>query len=229
MTVNVKGTLVIPDEFVTLGNDGTKEITLVGEGNGATIDFTNSYLSRIQMKNEAGKLHFKNLTLKNSVRQPDTWDVYDINFYKTSVTFEGVTFAKSISLDPAGNTGFEVSMKNCTITETVTDSYALWICAGANVNLDGCKIDGPRAIKISDEYHKEGALITTLACNDCTFKSTKKAAVLVGSNAGANITFTGTTDITGVTADNVNAVWNDSDYKDYYDKVTVTGATMVQE
>ena len=54
-------------------------------------------------------------------------------------------------------------------------------------------------------------------------------SVLVTSTAGANIIWGEGNDITEVTADTVNAVWNDADRTAAWDLVTVTGCTKFQE
>ena len=51
---------------------------------------------------------------------------------------------------------------------------------------------------------------------------------MVKSAAGADIALNNV-DISGVTADSTNAVWNDSDASAYFDLVTVTGGTKAQE
>lgn len=114
--------------------------------------------------------------------------------------------------------------------------YALWICAGADVTLNGCTINSVnlnagnknRAIKIADEYVTAPTL-TKLSVNGTTIISQKKAAVLVTSTAGANIVWGAGNDISRVAADTVNAVWNDSDRTAAWDLVTVTGCTKAQE
>ena len=87
-----------------------------------------------------------------------------------------------------------------------------------------------RGIKISDEYIDGDAAtaMSYLNIKNSTFKSDKKAAVLVGSKGGATITVDGL-DISGVAADQTNAVWVDGDYLDYANLVTVAGATVINE
>ena len=85
-----------------------------------------------------------------------------------------------------------------------------------------------RAIKIADQYITNPQL-TKLAVSGTTFKSQKKAAVLVTSTAGANIVWGEGNDISEVQADNVNAVWNDAARAAAWDLVTVTGCTKKQE
>ena len=66
---------------------------------------------------------------------------------------------------------------------------------------------------------------TTLSVSNSTFVSKSKSAVIVGSTAGADITWGSGNDISNVSADTVNAVWVDEDWKDYDDLVIVTGCS----
>ena len=122
-------------------------------------------------------------------------------------------------------------------TNTPSDNYALWMQTGTDVTLNGCTVNAlsangknNRGIKISDQYIDGDAatVISYLNIKNSTFKSNKKAAVLVGSKGGATITVDGI-DISGVAADQTNAVWVDADYLDYANLVTVTGATVINE
>ena len=69
---------------------------------------------------------------------------------------------------------------------------------------------------------------TTLKISNAKFTTVKKAAIMVDSPAGADITCENI-NIENCTADSKNVVWVDSDAASYYDLVTVTGATKFQE
>ena len=84
-----------------------------------------------------------------------------------------------------------------------------------------------RGIKIADEYVSEPACVT-LNVNNSAFFTGKKAAVLVTSTAGADITFTNS-NILGCSADPINPVWVDEDRADYASQVTVNGGNAVVE
>jgi len=125
-------------------------------------------------------------------------------------------------------------MKNVTITDSHnTDTYALWITTeGQTVNIDGLTIDmlaatDGRGIKIDDQYVDPSSKVY-LNVSNATFKTEEKAAILVKSPAGADITLSNV-DITGVVADTTNAVWVDSDAVAYADLVTVSGGTVINE
>ena len=104
--------------------------------------------------------------------------------------------------------------------------------------MDGCTVNSAgRAIKISDQYVDQAERqLTKLTVKNTSFTSVKKAAILVGSTAGANITLENV-DISGVSADTTNAVWVDNGtqtethetYTDYADLVIVTGGTKINE
>ena len=238
--VKVNGKIYVPDEFFTLGGANTANVVIEGNDDASELQFTNSYLAAIAMKNLKGLLTLKNLKV-SSTRPAGTWNVYDITFWQTSVEMENVHFSHAVALTPFNNGGFKtynpdykVTMKNCTITDPRTDDcYALWIQAGAgNVTLDGCTISGNRAIKVADQYVTEDdgkpveVYPTILNCNNCKFVSSKKAAVYSSTIGGGTFTFTGTNDITGVKADTKNHVWIDPGYASTASKIKVVGATF---
>ena len=86
-----------------------------------------------------------------------------------------------------------------------------------------------RGIKIDNQYvNAADEAKVTLIVKNTTFKTEEKAAIIVKSIKGADITLDNI-DITGVKADKENAVWVDENAKDYYDLVTVKGGTKAQE
>ena len=118
-------------------------------------------------------------------------------------------------------------MTGVEINET-HDYYALWIEAkGQNVVINGLTVNSGRGIKI-DEQYLDSPTKVTLNVSNADFNIKKKAAILVKSAAGADITLS-TIDISGVVADQINAVWVDGDSADSYDLVTVTGGNKKQE
>jgi hypothetical protein len=104
----------------------------------------------------------------------------------------------------------------------------MWISAkGQDVKINGLTINSTgRGIKIDEQYVDAPAKVT-MKVENATFKTAKKAAILVKSVAGAAIALNNV-DITA-TPDTVNAVWVDSDSAAYADKVTVTGGNVVVE
>ena len=220
------------------GGENTKTITIIGNGNKVIFNKLNSNLSQINCN--GAKLVIKNATVAVGTDDAtrSTWDAHDIVF-KGDVAFENVTFERAVAIN--GNASF----KNCTISDKNANAevYMLWIQAGSNVTLDNCTIDGKsntthgnRAIAIKDQYVANAGM-TTLTINGGKISSDKKAAVIVSTLGGANITVTGTVDITGVAKDQTNLVWKDSGsnpdngiaYSTAYDKITVRGASCIVE
>ena len=220
------------------GGENTKTITIIGNGNKVIFNKLNLNLSQINCN--GAKLVIKNATVADGTDDAtrSAWDAHDIVF-KGDVAFENVTFERAVAIN--GNASF----KNCTISDknANAETYMLWIQAGSNVTLDNCTIDGKsntthgnRAIAIKDQYVANAGM-TTLTINGGKISSDKKAAVIVSTLGGANITVTGTVDITGVAKDQTNLVWKDSGsnpdngiaYSTAYDKITVRGASCIVE
>ena len=201
-----------------LGGANTEEIIINGNGHEFMLDST--YMSTLTTTNPNAKVIINDADL-NSNKASGTWDIYDFNF-SCDVELNNVNVLKSLALEA------DAKLTNVTITES-HDYYAIWVCAnGQTVELDNVNINSQgRAVKIDAEYVDAPALVTFVVKNS-SFASNKKAAILVDTPAGANITVQNL-DISGCKADTVNAVWVDSDSKDYADKVTVTGASKYIE
>jgi hypothetical protein len=99
----------------------------------------------------------------------------------------------------------------------------MWITAeGQNINIDGLTINSDgRGIKIDEQYVDAPAVVNMMVKNS-TFKTAKKAAILVKTVAGANITLENV-NIADVAADKDFAVWVDEDAAAHADKVVVYG------
>ena len=213
---------VKPYDQKPLGGEKTKQIIIDGQGHKLTFNNTNSDWNNITWGD--AKLVIKNAVIDNSGYNAagGAWNSHNITF-KGNVELENVTFLNAVALDGTA------SLKNVTISDpTATqDTYMLWICAGSNVTLDGCTINGNstagkanRAIAIKDQYVTDPGM-TTLVVKNSTITADKYAAVLVTSAGGANITMENV-DISG-TQDNTNAVWYDGDGAN----ITVTGCTKM--
>ena len=236
-----------PDNAKCYGGPETQSITIIGQGiDNTTINGVNTYRSWFNTKNPDCVVTLKNLTATSSGNSANTWDGYDFAF-SGAINAENVKFLKPVALS---NEGKKTYFKNVMIdaTNTPSEAYALWICAGTDVTLENCTLDGVnadpsngrknRGMKISDQYCYNGGAVPTMAyltVKNCVVRGDKKAAILVGNVAGATINVE-TIDITGVTADNVNAVHIDNGknekglkYTDYMDLVTVTGANCIVE
>ncbi|OUP19205.1 hypothetical protein B5F32_09775 [Parabacteroides distasonis] len=201
-----------------LGGADTKNITI--DLNGKTLNFTTSYMSAIGANNPDATITIKNGTVTSTGNSATTWNINDVTFANCNYVIENVTFNKEVALTNAGKS---VTMNDVTINGT-GDYYALWISAkGQTVKVDNLKINtSGRGIKIDEQYVGAPAKVT-LDISNSTFKTTKKAAIMVKSVEGADITVSDI-DISNVTADKVFAVWVDEDAKANADKVVVNGA-----
>ena len=219
------------DFYNKLGGPETTVINIDGNGNALTVNST--YRNHIWTDNNA-KIVLKNVTMDSNYKVGgSTWDDYGLIF-DCPTEFTNVTFNRQLALSRP----YKHILNNVTINQTAAtdDMYALWIQAGADVTFNGGTVNSinpnsgslNRAIKIADEYITDPQL-TKLNVSGVTFKSQKKAAVLVTSTAGADIIWGTGNDISGVAADHTNAVWNDADRTAAWDLITVTGCTKYQE
>ena len=233
ININGRASFDKSDFYAQFGGASTKTITIDGGAAGAELNIVSRYRNHIDTKNNA-TLILKNLTISSNYKvEGSTWDDYAIIFDCPTI-IENVTFTRQVALGK--NQKHELSKVTINQTAATGDMYALWLEAGVDVTLKDCMINSinpnagslNRAIKIADEYITNPQL-TKLAVSGTTFKSQKKAAVLVTSTAGANIVWGEGNDISEVAADNVNAVWNDADRTAAWNLVTVTGCTKKQE
>ena len=206
-----------------LGGENTKAITI--DLNGKKLNITTTYWSAIGAKNADAKITIKNGSMTSTGNSANTWNARDVRFSNCDYVIENVTFDKAIAFD---NVGHEVTLKTVTINET-TDNYAVWITAeGQKITIDGLNINSAgRGIKIDEQYVDTPAKVT-LNVSNANFNTAKKAAILVKSAAGADITLNNI-NISGVVADTINAVWVDEDSATYANLVTVTGGKVITE
>ena len=202
-----------------LGGENTQEITI--DLNQKTLNVTTTYWSALGSVNPDATITVKNGTMVSTGNSATTWNANDLRFCNCNWVFEDVTFNKEVALDNAGKS---TTMNNVTINGT-GDYYALWITAeGQTVNIDGLVINTEgRGIKIDEQY--VDAEKVALAVSNSTFKTAKKAAIVVKSVAGADIKVDNV-DISGVAADRNNLVWIDEDCIASYDTVDLTGGSI---
>lgn len=223
VTVNVEAW-----QTAAFGGDKTKEIVIDLGGKTLTFNNTNSDWDNVSIANEA-TLVIKNGKITNTGYNDGPWNRHDINF-ACKVKLEDVTSDKAIAL------AADSDLKNVTIEDkNNTDTYALWIkTLGQTVNMSDCKIlmtdcVNGRGIKIANQYiSTDDEKAVTLNVSGTTFKTLKKAAVLVTSTKGATISWSAN-DISEVAADQANGVWVDADCADYADLVAVTGGSKIVE
>ena len=223
LPINLLGSQTPGSGEYKLGGADTKNITI--DLNGKTLNLTTSYMSAIGAKNADATITIKNGAVTSTGNSATTWNINDVTFANCNYVIENVTFNKEVALTNAGKS---VTMNDVTINGT-GDYYALWISAkGQTVKVDNLKINtSGRGIKIDEQYVGAPAKVT-LDISNSTFKTAKKAAIMVKSVEGADITVSDI-DISNVTADKVFAVWVDEDAKANADKVVVNGALMKVE
>ena len=217
LPISSLGTMTGGSGEYKLGGEATEEITI--DLGGKTLNITTTYWSNLGAKNANALFTIQNGTMTSS-QATGTWNSYDLTFSNCDYVFENVKFAKAVAFDNAGKA---VTMKNVTINET-HDYYAMWITAtGQTVNIDGLTINAEngRGIKIDEQYVGTPAKVT-LNVKNATFKTAKKAAIVVKSAAGADIALENV-NIANVAADPAFAVWVDEDAAAYADLVNVTG------
>lgn len=205
------------------GGENTESVTI--EGGNHTLTYTDSYRTYVQSK---GVLTLNNMKLNRTTTNTDTHFYNNNMSFSTPVVMNNVVFNKGILLSGAS----KHILNNVTINKANVATYAMFIMAGCDVEIDGLKVnataEGTRAIKIADEDITNPGL-TKLSVKNSTFVSQKKAAVLVTTNGGAEITWGENNNIEGVVADTVNAVWVDEDRPATYDSIEVIGCTKILE
>lgn len=216
------------DAYLKLGGAETDSIIIDGSGivageKNKTLTLATTYWSRLNTVNPDATIIIRNANLTSS-QETGTWNSYDVTF-QCNVKLENVVLKKAVALDNAGKTSV---LNNVTINET-HDYYAMWISgAGQTVNIDGLTINSAGSgIKIDDQYVDNPEKVT-LDVKNAKFTTAKKAAIMVDSKAGADITLENI-DIENVANDNVNAVWVDEGAADTYDLVNVTGGSKILE
>ena len=205
-----------------LGGEDTETITI--DLNGYKMNITTNYWSAIGAKNDDAVFTIKNGTMTSS-QATGTWNSYDLTFANCNYVIENVVFDKAIAFTNANKS---VSMTNVTINET-HDYYALWISAkGQNVEIDGLTVNSAgRGIKIDEEYVNDSVAKVTLNVSNAVFNTNKKAAIVVKSVKGADITLSNVN--IENTLDTIHTVWVDEDAAQYADLVTVTGGEKANE
>lgn len=207
-------------QTLAIGGDTTETITINGNGKTLTFNKKNSDWNNIATNNDA-TLILNNMTITDSGYNNGPWNRYDLNF-ACDVELNNVTAKKALAFKS------DAILNNVTINES-GDNYAIWIQPnGQTVEIDGLTVNSAgRGIKIDEQYIDAPAKVA-LSVENAIFTTAKKAAILVKSVAGAEITLTNV-NIDGVAADNKNAVWNDSDAAVNYGKIEVDGGTLAQE
>ncbi len=200
----------------------TNSITINANGKTITLDQTNSDWSSIGMANQNGKFVINNAKVVKTGHGATSgaWNKHAVIF-DCLVEMNNVEFNNSLAVKNG-------AVLNDVVIKEANGYYGLWITAnGQEVVMNGGAINatnGGRGIKIADEY-VDNVETVELSVTDTVFNTAKKAAVLITSNEGANITVENI-DITNVKEDNTNVVWVDEDRVEGYNASTVTGGTI---
>ncbi len=202
----------------------TQNIVIDGKGYVLTLNQNNSDWASIGLAN-GSKLVLSNMTIEKT-GYGDTsgaWNTHAIIF-SCPLEMNNVTVNNGIAVQ-AGAT-----LNGVTINEA-NGYYGLWINGnGQEVTVNGGAINatnGGRGIKIADQYIDAPAQVT-LNVDGTVFNTAKKAAVLVTSTAGAQITATNV-DITNVASDNTNFAWVDEARANYFGNVTLNNGNAYVE
>lgn len=223
LPITALGSITAGSGEYKLGGANTDNIII--NLNGKKLNITTTYWSAIGANNDNATITIKNGSMTSTGNSAGTWNAYDVRLCNCNYVIEKVTFDKAVAIDNAGKS---TTMKKVTINAT-GDVYALWITAeGQNVTIDGLTINSEgRGIKIDEQYVAAPEKVI-LNVSNATFNTVKKAAILVKSAAGADITLDNV-NIDNVKGDSTNAVWNDANSAASFDKITVVGGTIAQE
>ena len=211
---------------------GAETQSIIVNGNGHTLTYEDTYRTYVNLTNTEATLTLNNLKFVHSQSHTDP----NTHYHNYCVSFNANVVANDVDFNEGivVGAGFKGVFNKVAFHKTKFTGSALWIAAGGDVTLEDCSFDyvdgvNARAIKIFDENVGGELLPANLAVNNTTFKAYKKAAVLVSSKGGANITWGAGNDISAVLEDSVNAVWVDEDYAQAYSLTTVTGCTKFLE
>ena len=204
--------------YWNMGGANTESITI--DGHGFKLTLASTYRSYFNLANADGVLTLKNMTLTNAHRGTHFFD-YTTHF-NCDVVAEDVVFEKS----PLVTSGTTAVFTDCKFAQTGSDIYGMWIMSGSNVTVNSCEVTTDRGFKIADEDSAHE--LTVLNVSNTKFDTNKKAAILVTTNYGAEITVSNL-DITNCAADSENEVWIDDGRTATADLITVTGGNVIIE
>lgn len=199
-----------------IGNENTESITIDGGNHALNLIGTDTDWS--SLGNAGGKLVFKNITINKTEGGNGAWNNHAFNI-TSYVEFDNVTVNNAVTIHDGGK------FNNTNFYEA-GEYYTLYIPAvDQDVVIENCNFEATnsgRGIKVIEQYVSEAEKAPVdITVTGSTFKTAKKAAILVTSTEGANIIASGN-NIEEVAADSTNLVWVDSDLPASYPKVKVT-------
>ena len=197
----------------------------------ASASYNGSYVTFRTINPEA-VMNFSNITLEKTDWCGNTWNTYNIEFY-TDVTLTDciiehpVTFCEKAEVT---NTIINGYRENGT---SYASHYAVWVCAYADVTINGGEINGTRGVKIDSEYSvyynngEHDAEETKFYISSTKFTLTDTKPAILVKLEWATVE-TSNVDITNVNADSTNPVWIDEDAPTPTEKmVVVVNGTQV--
>lgn len=199
-----------------IGNEHTESITIDGKNHALNLIGTDTDWS--SLGNAGGKLVFKDIIINKTEGGNGAWNNHAFNI-TSYVEFDNVTVNNAVTIHDGGK------FNNTNFYEA-GEYYTLYIPAvDQNVVIENCNfeaINSGRGIKVIEQYVSEAEKAPVdITVTGSTFKTAKKAAILVTSTEGAKIIASGN-NIEEVAADSTNLVWVDSDLPASYPKVKVT-------
>ena len=218
------------------GDANTQNIIIDGNGHTLNLRGTDSDWSSLGAAGDAS-FTLKNATVYKTEPGNGAWNNHGIIFGNrkngtgTNEYGNGKIYLNNVTFNNSVVVANDTEINDCKIIET-GGYYTLMIEANVNnTTVNNCTFtatNGGRGIKVIDQYINEANRVQcNINVSNCSFETAEKAAVLVTNTAGAKITASNI-DISKVTADNVNAVWNDKSRADAWDLVEVIGCTKYQ-
>ena len=146
---------------------------LTVEANGHKIVATGKGVGAIRMAN-GGKLIINNATIvdKSVSYAENSWE-YGYLEFEGELEFNNCVFVNAVQFDDAN-----VTFNECSFNSNDDNQYAAWIC-GDKAYFNACAFEGPRAIKVHEDY---GSEVEEVVVDGCTFTNIyKKPGIALGT------------------------------------------------
>ncbi len=153
--------------------EGAKTQKLTVNANGHKITATGAGVGAIRMAN-GGTLVINNATIedKSESYAENSWEFGYLEF-GGKLEFNECEFVNAIQLEEQANATFN----KCSFNSNKTKEYAVWVC-GNKAYFNECAIEGPRGIKMHEDY---GSEVEEVVINNCEFNGiSEKPGVAMG-------------------------------------------------